>query len=190
MLREVSVANDVDYPSLTGDYSQTNYSSTRLQTLDTRDMWRVLQSSYIRSFRMRLNREWSAQAVTFGALPSEHLDLWISDQRRYEAARYLPRGWHWVDPTKEVGAYKEAERAMYMTKTDIIAETAGGQDLDDLIATRKREIEMLEAAGIQTDTTDVAPPPDPVAPKPDDDDEDSDDDDDEERSNVRHFSCL
>jgi capsid protein len=26
----------------------------------------------------------------------------------YEAARFKPPGWSWIDPTKEVAAYKEA----------------------------------------------------------------------------------
>jgi capsid protein len=85
-----------------------------------------------------------------------------------------------VDPTKEVAAYKEAIKAGLTTVTDVIAATAGGLDIEDVLATRKRELELMEQAGVQVDTTLSAPslpagepPPDP--PPEGDDDNQSDD---------------
>lgn len=44
MLREVAAGVGVSYETLSRDYSQSNYSSSRLALLDDRDQWRVLQS--------------------------------------------------------------------------------------------------------------------------------------------------
>jgi capsid protein len=79
----------------------------------------------------------------------------VLNASKFEAVLFKPRGWSWIDPTKEVEAYKEAIKAGLTTLTDVIAQTADGRDIEDVIATRKREIEMLEANGIAVDT-DVA----------------------------------
>lgn len=182
MLREVAAGTGPSYESLSRDYSQSNYSSSRLALLDDRDLWRVLQSWWIRNFRMPLHRLWLQQAALAKAVPGLSLAQYAADPRKWEACRFKPRGWTWVDPTKEVNAYKEAIRGGLTTLTDVVAATAGGQDIEDLIKTRKRERQLLAEAGIEVDTevqapAPVAPPPmpaPPAPPSPDDDGEDQD----------------
>lgn len=152
MLREAAAGTDLSYASLSGDYSQTNYSSSRLSLLDDRDVWRVLQQWWIRSFRLPLHKMWLARAVMARAV-----DLPVSEyalnMAKFEAVKFKPRGWTWVDPTKEVGAFKEGIRGGLTTLTDVIASTGEGRDIEDFIATRKRELQLLEEAGIEVDTT-------------------------------------
>ncbi len=162
MLREVAAAVGVSYESLSRDYSQSNYSSSRLALLDDRDTWRVLQQWWIRSFREPLHREWLALAVMAKAVTGVTVEAYANDMARYEAVRFKPRGWSWIDPTKEVQAYKEAEKAGYITKTQIIAQTANGLDIEDVINERRRELDLLEEADIETDTT--VEPPEPASP--------------------------
>ena len=85
-----------------------------------------------------------------------------TDPAPFRACLFKPRGWGWVDPTKEVEAFKEAVRAGFTTTSRVIAATADGADIEDIITERKREIELFEAAGINVDT-DV---PDEVLPAP------------------------
>jgi lambda family phage portal protein len=157
MLREVAAGCGVSYESLSRDYSQSNYSSSRLALLDDRDMWKVVQQWWIRNFRRPLHRIWLQQAVLVGAIPALPPQTYAADMARYEAVLFKPRGWSWVDPTKEVAAYKEAIKAGLTTITDVVAATAGGQDIEDVIATRSRELQMLKEAGIEVDTTVVDP---------------------------------
>jgi lambda family phage portal protein len=177
MLREVAGAIGVSYESLSRDYSQSNYSSSRLALLDDRDIWRGLQRWFIRAFREPLHRRWLEAAATFGALPAAHMELLRREPLRYAAVAFKPRGWSWVDPTKEVNAYKEAERAGYITKADIIAATAGGADIEDVLKARRRELDLIEELGLEFDTDgpEEAPEPaqtqTPTKPEPDDDDE-------------------
>jgi lambda family phage portal protein len=152
MLREIAAGSGASYESLSRDYSQSNYSSSRLALLDDRDNWRALQRWWVRSFREPLHRIWLRQAVLSRAVSAIPLDAYAADMARYEAVLFKPRGWSWVDPTKEVAAYKEAERAGYITKSQVIAQTAGGMDIEDYIAERRRELDMLEAADLRTDT--------------------------------------
>lgn len=170
MLREIASGCGVSYESLSRDYSQSNYSSSRLALLDDRDLYRMVQQWWIRSFRRPLHAVWLQQAVLGGAVESVQRSQYAADPAKFEAVLFKPRGWSWVDPTKEVQAYKEAIRAGMTTLTDVIAATAGGLDIEDVIATRKRELQMLAEAGIEVDTTVPAPAPAAtaaaVAPEP------------------------
>lgn len=156
MHRSIAAAVGVSTESLTRDYSQSNYSSSRLGMLDDRDLWRTLQAWWIRTFREPLDAAWLARAVMSGAIPEIEKVAYAQDAARFEAVRFKPRGWSWVDPTKEVAAYKEAERAGYLTKGDVIAATGGGLDLEDVITARRAELDALAEAGLATDTTDAA----------------------------------
>ena len=165
MLREVAAGCGVSYESLSRDYSQSNYSSSRLALLDDRDLYKTIQQWWIRNFRRPLHRTWLQQAVLGGAVPAINVEQYAVRPDKFEAVLFKPRGWGWVDPTKEVAAYKEAIKAGMTTLTDVIAATANGLDIEDVISVRKRELEMLDEAGILTDT-EVLPEPEPVAPAP------------------------
>jgi lambda family phage portal protein len=160
-LRDVAAAFGVSYESLSRDYSQSNYSSSRLALLDDRDGWRVLQQWYLRAVRERIHSAWIEAAVLARAIQTISVADYVARPAYYRSATWKPRGWSWVDPTKEVEAYKAAERAGYITKTDVIAQTGNGRDLEDVIRERRRELDALEAAGLCTDT-DPVPEVEPV----------------------------
>ncbi len=178
MLREVAAGTGTSYESLSRDYSQSNYSSSRLALLDDRDLYKSMQQWWLRSFRQPLHKMWLQQAVLARAITAIPLEAYAVAPQRYEAVLFKVRGWSWVDPTKEVNAYKEAIKAGLTTLTDVIAQTADGRDIEDVIATRQRELQMLADAGILTDT-EVLPQPEPVAPPPADPEPEPEDDDDE-----------
>lgn len=134
------------YETLSRDFSDTNYSSSRLSLLEDREHWRVIQNYLIENFHMRIFREWLNLAVLSGELPFADFE---TRPERYETPRWMARGWSWVDPLKEVKAYREAEQAGYMTKAQIIAYTGG--DYDDNITELAREQDLAESAGIALD---------------------------------------
>jgi lambda family phage portal protein len=178
MLREVAAGVGVSYESISKDYSQSNYSSSRLSLLDDRDLWRVLQQAWGRSFRSRLHEQWLQAAVLSRAVPSISVEAYALRPEQFTAVTWKFRGWQWVDPTKEVSAYKEAVKAGFTTISAVIAQTGGGVDIEDVIAERKRELAMFEEAEIDVDTT-VEEPQEPAepaavqAPQPADDAEDT-----------------
>lgn len=155
MLREVASGCGVSYESLSRDYSQSNYSSSRLALLDDRDLWRVMQQWFIRSFREPLHREWLQQAVLARAIPSIPVADYVANRTKFEAVSFKPRGWSWVDPTKEVEAYKAAVRAGFMSVSRVVALTGDGADLEDIWSEREQEIQMAKDKGL-TLTTDPA----------------------------------
>lgn len=178
MLREMAAGTGPSYESLSRDYSQSNYSSSRLALLDDRDLWRFYQAWFICDFRQRIHREWLQAAVFSRAITSIRLEEYGVDPRKFEAVRFKPRGWSWVDPTKEVAAFKEAVMAGFTTVGDVIAQTAGGRDIEDVLDERAQELELMREKSLVFDTSpeayeqpDPAPPPEPD-PEPEDTKED------------------
>lgn len=152
MLREVAAGTGASYESLSRDYSESNYSSSRLALLDDRDLWRVVQSWFIRVYRRRLHRLWLRQAVLAGAIPSIGLAEYALDPEKFEAVQFKPRGWSWVDPTKEVEAFETAIRNGFTTVSAVIAQTADGRDLEDVLNERERELRLMREKGLIFDT--------------------------------------
>lgn len=149
MLREMAAGVGVSYEALSRDYSQSNYSSSRLSLLDDRDLWRVLQGWLIRNFVSQVYREWLNQAVISGEL---NIPDFFSNRAKYEKVRFKPRGWSWIDPTKEVSAFRSAVRAGFMTVSDVIAQTSGGQDAEDVFKSRRQELDMMDELDLTFDT--------------------------------------
>lgn len=183
MLREVAAGAGTSYESLSRDYSQSNYSSSRLALLDDRDRWRALQQWWIRAFRHPLHRVFLRQAVLATAVPGLSVEAYINRPAHYEQVKFKPRGWSWVDPTKEVAAFKEAVRGGFMTVGDVIAQTANGRDLEDTLQERESELEAMSALGLKFDTDiendqnqqQPAAAPKQAAAKPDDEPKPDDD---------------
>ena len=148
MLRAVASGIGVSYESLSRDYSQSNYSSSRLALLDDRDNWKVLQSWMIENFHQRVFSAWLEMAVMSGTVKLPGYEL---RPEQYECAvKWMPRGWSWVDPVKEVSAYKDAVRNGFMTQGEVIAQ--GGGDLEEFMLARKREVEMADELELTFDS--------------------------------------
>ena len=100
------------------------------------------------------------------AIPSVPLVQYGARPKKFESVLFKPRGWSWIDPTSEVEAYATAVKGGFTTLTDVIAATGNGQDIEDFIKTRQRELKLLKEAGIQVETTVAAPAPTPASAPP------------------------
>jgi len=158
MLREVASGAGASYESLSRDYSQSNYSSSRLSLLDDRDLWRMLQKWFIRSFRMKVHRAWLQAAVLSRAVSTISVEAYALDPESFAAVRFKPRGWNWVDPTKEVQAAKDAVRCGFTTVGRVIELTGNGDDLEDILEDRAAELELMQEYGLTFDTDPAAAP--------------------------------
>lgn len=149
MIREVATGIGVSYESLSRDYSQSNYSSSRLSLLDDRITWRILQGWLVSNFLYEVYKDWLNMAVLCGEVRIRDFE---TDPQKYRQARFRPPGWSWIDPTKEVQAYKEAVKAGFMTLSDVIAQTGQGSDLEDLLKTRRAELDKQKELDLKFDT--------------------------------------
>jgi lambda family phage portal protein len=194
MLQAMAAGIGQAYEKISGDYSAGSYSSARQSLLNERDNWRVLQSWLLQHFHQPIFEEWLSLAVLFGELT---LPGYFDNAESYMYPRWMPRGWSWVDPQKEVVAYNMAVRSGFMTQAEVVAQ--GGGDYDELVAHREREVERNEAAGLvfdsnpaQVNSKGILQPgaedpsetdPAPGAPAGDGSDDDEDPEEDPENKN-------
>ena len=148
MLREVAAGVGVSYEALSRDYSQSNYSSSRLALLNERDLWRVLQGWLIRNYLTPIYRRWLDAAVLSGAVD---IPDYLNNKSRYQEVRFKPRGWSWVDPAKEVQAYALAVQHGFMSRSDVIAAIGNGQDREDVDKAIQSDRERAAELGLNFD---------------------------------------
>ncbi len=147
MLRAMAAGVGCSYESISRDFSQANYSSSRLSLLEDRDHWRALQAYLIENLHQPVFEAWLEMAVLSGTLA---LPFYETDPERYRQIRWMPRGWAWVDPAKEVQAYKDAVRCGFKTLGEVVAEQGG--DLEELLTARAAELEMADELDLMFDT--------------------------------------
>lgn len=149
MLRGVAAGIGMSYEVLAGDYSNTNYSSSRAAILNDRDLWRVLQGFFIGRVRKRLHDEFMQAAVLAGEVSIPDFN---TCEKKYCRAHFKPRGWTWIDPTKEVTAYQVAVRSGFMTVADVIGQTGNGKDAEDVFKSRREELDQMAELDLVFDT--------------------------------------
>ena len=147
MLRAVAAGIGVSFESISKNFSESDYSSSRLSLLEERDTYRVLQRYMIENFHQQVFDNWLEMAVLSGELKLPGYEL---NPDRYRASKWVPRTWEWVDPQKEVDAYKTAVRCGFKTLAQVITEQGG--DLDAVLLGRQAELAMLDEMNIVTDT--------------------------------------
>lgn len=147
MLRAVAAGIGTSFESISKNFSESNYSSSRLSLLEERDTYRVLQRYFVENFHQQVFEAWLEMAVLSGELDLPGYEM---NPDRYRASRWIPRSWEWVDPQKEVGAYKDAVRCGFKTLGDVIS--AQGGDLEETLTARQAELAMLDERNIVTDT--------------------------------------
>lgn len=150
MVRKMALGVGLSYGAFSGDRTASTYSSERISMLDDRDSYRVLQGFFIRNLRSDLHREFMDAATLVGAIKTGA--DYYTNPTKYQAVRFKPRGWSWIDPVKEVEAYKTAVRCGFMTQGDVIDQTSRNADFEDVIQTRKGELNAIKEAGLAFDT--------------------------------------
>lgn len=153
MLQGMSAGIGISYAPLSQDYSQSNYSSSRLSLIDDRENWKVLQGYLIEQLCRPVYEAWLDAAVADGLLPMPGYEL---TPDRYRRARWMARGWSWVDPMKEVEAYNQAIRSGFATLSQVVAETGG--DIDELMLQRQAEMQQAQQLGLVFDSDPRAVP--------------------------------
>jgi lambda family phage portal protein len=151
-LRMIAGGTGVTYEQLTQDYSQVNYSSARAALLEFRRFCEGVQHHVLvfqlcRPVWQRFIR-WSVLTGTISAAAYQR------DKTSFNAARWLPPRWEWVDPEKDAKAAIASIEANLTSRTEVIAQL--GYDAEDV----DREIAADQARAKRLG---IAPQPTPQA---------------------------
>lgn len=141
ILRGVATGLGVSYNTLAGDYEGVNYSSLRQASLSERDTYRLLQKFVMDNLHAEIFGDWLLYAMSTGKirLPLEKFE-------KFNSPIWRPRGWQWVDPTKEVAANGDAMSLKIQSATEIAAEQ--GRDIEQVYADLAAEKALRERYGL------------------------------------------
>jgi lambda family phage portal protein len=148
VLREIAAAVGVTYEQLTGDLTGVNYSSIRAGLLGFRRRMEQIQHSVV-VFQMcrPIWEAWIETAVYGQQIKARD---YTRNKADYLAVKWIPPGWKWVDPEKEINAAKEAVRCGFSSTTQVISEQ--GYDIEDTFAEIEHENELSDRLGLRRDT--------------------------------------
>lgn len=140
-LQGLASSLNVSYMALASDLEGASYSSGRLGSLDERDNWRVRQQWVSDMCHDNIYSDWLDNLLLLGItrLPYSKYD-------QFNAAKWFPRGWDWVDPLKDSKANIEEINNFLKSRSQVVAEK--GQDFIDVVEQQVYEKELLEAAGL------------------------------------------
>lgn len=131
MLRRMASGGGLSYQALSKDFSDTNYSSSRLSELQDRDCWRTIQRQIISKFHQRVFEEWIQSAMLSEQLdPDLFVDYW-QDPEKYCCPSWHPRTWSFIDPKKEMDAFMTGRNLGLQSASDQVAELYGS-DLEEV----------------------------------------------------------
>ena len=141
MLKGAASGLNVSYPSLASDLEGVNYSSIRAGLIEERSQWRSLQGWMITYILNRIFSNWLAWSMLSGAVP-------LPDDKysKFNKPVWIPRGWQWVDPKKDMEANK-LQLEMGLTAPSILA-AEQGLDFEEIVEQAKIDKQILVDAGI------------------------------------------
>lgn len=151
-LRFSSSGLHVSYNALANDLEGVNYSSMRSGLLIERDGWRTLQRLWISQFRQRVYQRW-----LWGALLTGELVLDSRDPKKFHAVTWVPRGWAWVDPLKDMTAAILGIENRLGSRTAYLAEQ--GNDYETVCDQLAAENDISAASGLPNQTPAEQQPP-------------------------------
>ena len=150
MQRWIASGLHVSYNVLANDLQGVNYSSLRSALLTERDHWRKLQYWWARRVLMPIYSEWLEFAQLSGKLYLDSRE-WSS----FMAVRFMPRGWSWVDPLKDINASVAGIENGLASRGRVLAEQ--GLDFEEIAEELAEEQELIDELGLQLTGFGVGP---------------------------------
>ena len=125
-----------------------SYSTGRSVLIEDRDYYKAMQRFFIDHGVARIFERWLPRHVLReeSVIPPSRLDAIL------DAIIFRPRGWDWVDPSKDVKANTEALRTGQTSLSRIAA--ARGMDRDELLDEIADDQEAAKSRGLTLDYTD------------------------------------
>lgn len=132
------VAASLRYPyELLAKEFTNNYSGGRLALIDGRITFKVWQSCLIEQVFRKVWARFIDRAVVAGLLPVDPV-RYEENRDHFLQHQWIPPGWPWVDPQKEVQADILAIEAGLTTQTESLA--SRGRDFDETLQQMEREL--------------------------------------------------
>jgi len=147
MLHQFAAAIGASYEQITGDLKGVNLSSIRAGLQDVhRKAEQFIYNVVVAQFCTPMMRWWLDEAVLCGRL---NLPGYAEEPEQYWDVSWMPCGWPFVDPDKDVQAKMQAVRCGFTSREAVCAET--GEDAADIDAAQVRDNTRADAIGLVYD---------------------------------------
>jgi len=144
-LRSIAAGMGITYEQLTGDLTGVNYSSIRAGLLEFRRRCEQFQHQVIvYQFCRPVWRRWIEAALLSGALPKQ------GDLAPYYDAKWIPPGFAWVDPLKDIKAQIMAVRAGFKSRAEVVSEQ--GYDAEAIDREIAADNQRADELGLEYDS--------------------------------------
>ena len=144
-LRSIAAGMGITYEQLTGDLTGVNYSSIRAGLLEFRRRCEQFQHQVIvYQFCRPVWQRWIEAALLSGALPKQ------GDLVPYYEAKWIPPGFAWVDPLKDIKAQVMAVRAGFKSRAEVVSEQ--GYDAEAIDREIAADNQRARELGLSYDT--------------------------------------
>ncbi len=141
----------LSYLRMTGDYSQSSYTSARAAHLDDQAFFVCLQDWFGRSVVRKVRQEHSRQAAAYGLYENVTPRQFANKQRRYLALDLQPPGREQLDPEKETdSAIKRIDSGLSTRKIEC---GLRGDHWRRILRQRMREVKFEKAMAQQAGVT-------------------------------------
>lgn len=130
------------FTSISGDFSNTNYSSGRMGLLPERDFYRATARWMTQRLHRRVYRGFLETASLAGAVRLPTLDV-----RAYLPHKWAYRGWPWIDPKNDAEAKVLMECMAALTPQQICDEL--GVDLEENLEEIQQAKQLFAQYGVE-----------------------------------------
>lgn len=139
LIRLIASGLGLSYETVSRDLSNVNYSSARQGMLEDRKTFKKMQRSLIRNVLTPIYLEFLDAMFLKGKITARD---YLENKNKYAAHVWIPPGYTWIDPLKEVNANKVALESNQDTLARICAER--GEDWRDVIEQRMIEKQLIQ----------------------------------------------
>lgn len=126
-IRNIAAGFNISYHTLAGDLEGVNYSSARVGTIEDREHYKRYQKMIINQLLIPLFNAFVEQQTLMRTIKGLNASNYIDLSKPY----FMPKGFAWVDPVKEIRSQSLAISSGLKTFSDVAAEN--GYDRDELI---------------------------------------------------------
>ena len=158
ILRVQAIGSGISYSLLSGDYSDTNYTTLRGERQDMLRMFKYPQFRHVKHFAAPIIQEAIGWAVMSNKLV---LPGYASNPRPWWRAVYIPPGAEPIDPLRESKANRDDMAGGLRSPQEIAA--ARGRDLEEVYDEIAEARDMAEARGLNFEEADTALAGNPAA---------------------------
>ena len=141
-LQGVASGLNVPYVSLASDLEGVSYSSIRQGEIEARDNFRIIQK-----WLTELMHDSVFETFLDMAMLTGQINLPFAKFDKFNSPVWQFRGYHWVDPLKDVRAHIEAKKHNISTDDKILSEQ--GLQVEDIYQQLAEEKRMREQYGIK-----------------------------------------